>query len=308
MSELKDLYRSTSIHHLNADKRLNIIQKFFYLILNWANNLFPYSNVDKDIVIRDFVSEDLRAHWSKLRIKSSPSRKLSELFLLELPWNQIRQELNEIHVLDIGCGPGNSGSKLIEFSNNNVASYTGFDIRKHDNWTKLEEMHPNFRFQQRISSNILEYIPEGTNFFITQSSIEHFDEDLCFFDQIREYIQSCRRSVIQVHLFHSSPCLKLFLFHGVRQYTPRTVSKIWKLFKGFSYAQLFRLGGRECNHLHYKYITEPIVLKGVDLRDLRTQEYDRKLLKTIEQDMKRPQKLPAFYALIIHSNQINKLF
>ncbi len=110
--------------------------------------------MDDDLVISDFKCYDLGKHWSRLPIKSFPSRKLSDLFWLKLPWDQIRQELNEIHILDIGCGSGNYVSKLIDFSDNNVASYTGYDISRHDNWAKLEKAYSYLRFQHTSSSSI----------------------------------------------------------------------------------------------------------------------------------------------------------
>lgn len=300
--------KTTSIHNLNADKGLNKLQKVFYQLLNWANNLFPYTNVDNHLVIRDFICEDLRKYWARLHIKSSPSRKLSNLFWMKLSWDKIKEELIEINVLDIGSGSGNYGTRLVSWSNNNIASYTGIDIYKNDNWGELEKKYSNFRFHQFKGKNISEYIPEGTNFFMTQSAIEHFDEDLLCFEQIRDYILSHQRSVIQVHLFPSSSCLQFYHFHGIRQYTPRTISLITRLFKDFSYAVLFRLGGKECNHLHYEFITKPLIRGIGDLRDLKTKEYDRKLLEAIEQDMKFPQKFPNFYALLIHCNPRKKLF
>lgn len=299
--------KTTSIHNLNADKGLNKFQKVLYLLLNWANNLLPDTNVDDRLVIRDFRCEDLRKHWTRLYVTSSPSRKLSDLFWMELPWSRIREELNEINVLDSGCGSGNYGWRLVNWSNNNIASYAGIDVYKNDNWTKLKK-YPNFAFYQCKTSDILHYTPYGTNFFMSQSAIEHFDQDLLYFKQIRDYILSYQRSVIQVHLFPSSSCLRLYRFHGVRQYTPRTVSIITRLFKNFSYAVLFRLGGKECNRLHYEFITKPLAQGIGDLRDLKTQEYDKRLLMAVEQDMSRPQKFPSFYALVIHSNWRIELF
>lgn len=272
--------KSTSVHNLNAEKGLNRFQKVFYLLLNWANNLFPDTNVDNSLVIRDFACEDLRKHWTQLDATSSPSRKLSDLFWMELPWGKLRQELNEINILDAGCGSGNYGSKLVDWSNNCIASYAGIDVYKNDNWTKLKN-YSNFAFHQSNASDILHYIPYGTNFFMSQSAIEHFDEDLLYFKRIRDYILSYQRSIIQVHLFPSASCLRLYRFHGVRQYTPRTVSMIARLFKNFSYAVLFRLGGEECNDLHYEFITKPLVQGIGDLRDLKTQEYDKRLLMAV---------------------------
>jgi len=299
--------KTTSVHNLNADKGLNRFQKVFYLLLNWANNLFPDTNVDNSLVICAFTCEELRKHWTQLDVTSSPSRKLSDLFWMELPWGRIGEELNGINILDTGCASGDYGWKLVDWSDNNIASYAGIDLYKNDSWTKLKK-YLGFAFHQCNTSDILHYIPCGTNFFMSQSAIEHFDDDLLYFKRIRDYILSYQRSVIQVHLFPSSSCFRLYRFHGVRQYTPRTVSIITRLFKNFSYAVLFGLGGEECNHLHYEFITKPLVQGIGDLRDLKTQEYDKRLLMAVEQDMSRPQKFPSFYALVIHSNWRIKLF
>lgn len=299
---------STSIHNLNADRGLSSLQKIFYLLFNWINNLLPYTNINDSLLIRDFICKDFKDYWDRLHIKSSPSRKLSDLFWLKLPWVKIKEELGEINVLDTGCGSGNYGYRLKEYSNDNIIRYIGIDIYRNDNWTNLEAKYSNFQFYRINYKDISSYIPEGTNFFISQSAIEHFDEDLFYFKQIKNYILSYKKNVIQVHLFPSGSCLQLYRFHGIRQYTPRTVKKIAELFKGFSYTILFKLGGRECNRLHHKFITMPRYKGSVDLRDIRMQEYDKRLYFAIERDMKRPQRFPTFYALIIHSNWNRKIF
>ena len=308
--------KSTSIHNLSADKGLNRFQKALYMLLNLANNMFPYAHLDNSLEIRDFTCKDLGKDWPRLDIEifpsrriTTPTRKLSDLFWLRLPWDKIKEELNEIHVLDTGCGSGDYGRILEDFSDNKISSYTGIDIHKHDNWTKLEETYSNFRFHQFEGNDISGCIPEGTNFFMTQSAIEHFDEDLSFFEQIRDYMLSCQRSIIQIHLFTSRSCLRLYRFHGARQYTPRTVSKITRLFKDFSYAVLFNLGGKECKHLHYEYNTKPLLIQKMEaLSDQKIKEYDRLLPGAIEEDMKHSQKSPIFYALIIHSKSREKIF
>ena len=95
---------------------------------------------------------------------------------------------------------------------------------------------------------------------MTQSAIEHVEADLIYFEKIKDYIRTYNKSVIQVHLFPSSVCLRLYLFHGIRQYTPRTISKITRIFSVFSNTTLFRLGGKECIRLHYDFITKPVII------------------------------------------------
>ncbi len=168
--------------------------------------------------------------------------------------------------------------------------------------------YKNIRFYQLDSTNIIDYIPRTTNLFITQSAIEHFDEDLHFFEQIRDFILMTSNNVIQIHLFPSSAQLKLGLFHGIRQYTLRTISKITRIFNDFSYSVLFGLGGNECNSLHWNFITKPRLARIGDLRETKTNEYNKRLINAIRNDMNKHQKYPTFYALVIHSNWKEKIF
>jgi hypothetical protein len=259
--------------------------------------------------MRDFVTAIDDDDWNLSHSMASPPRRLSELFLAKLPWSAIRSELGQINVFDTGCGSGEYGLKLASLSGNNINSYTGVDIREHPNWEKVKKIYPNYRFYRLDSGEIGDYIPKETNFFITLSALEHFDNDLVFFRQIREFILSNNKNVIQIHLVPSIQCLWFFLYHGIRQYNSRTISKITKMFDDFSYSLLFNLGGKNCNSLHYKFITKPVlILNQGDLRQAMTQEYDRLLRSAIKEDMARPQKSPSFYALVIHSNYRNKLF
>lgn len=300
---------STSIYNLNADKGLRKSQKVLYLLLNWVNNSWFPNKAEKNLIIRNFVADISEEDWNQLHVKSSPARKLSELFWLKLPWHLIQEELVQISALDTGCGSGNYGVILKSFSSNRIHTYTGIDIDRHDNWNILVEKHENFQLHQLDNIRILDCIQKGTNFFITQSAIEHFDADLSFFVQVREFIARANSNVIQVHLFPSSAYLKLSLFHGIRQYTPRTISKITRIFKDFSYSVLFRLGGKKCNLLHWQFITKPLLIqKSSDRRETATSEYNKRLMSAIRADMREPQKYPSFYALVIHSNWKEKIF
>ena len=302
--------KTTSIHILSADRGLNFPLKILHFILNKLNNLFPNYKIDKSLEIRNFKDNNLKKNWSKLNIKHSPGRKLSNLFWINLPWNLIKMELNKINILDIGCGLGNSGFNLVNFSNNNINSYVGLDIKKNNNWIKLKKIYPFFQFYKFNGKDLTDFILPNTNFFITQAAIEHFEEDLSFFKQLRDYICSSKKNVIQIHIFPAATTHSLMPFHGVRQYTPRTVSKIIRLFKNFSYTVQFNLGGKNCNYLHYKYITEPRRKKlGGDLRFEKTQHYNKLSYNAIKKDMEHQQKSPIGYALIIHSNwKKKKLF
>lgn len=298
--------KSSSFHSLNADEKINFFEKRLWKFLNFLNNsYFPHHF--NGFHIEKFTPEISESDRLKIPDKASPSRFLSDLFWMKLNWNLIRSELGEIHVFDSGAGSGKYGIKINEFSNG-ITSYLGLDLSPNDEWQDLMENHAYIKMKQHHSDDILSAIPENKNMFITQSAIEHFKHDLLYFRQIRQFIDKKQSPVIQVHIFPSAACLKLYGLHGVRQYTPRTVSSIVGLFNGTEHiSTLCNLGGRNCNELHYRYITEPfIVSKGmVDYRDTRTDEYKHLLADAVRKDMAEADQnhmsAPSFYALVIQS-------
>ena len=305
---MRGLSGSTSGHHLNADRHLGTIAKAAYLLLNWLNNRRPYANLDRQLEIRDLARADLAARRVELPRGASPSRTLSDLFWLTLPWAAMRDELGEIRVLDAGCGSGDYGPRLLAWSGGAIASYIGTDVHPHERWAALEASDRRLRYAPSPAETFGGSIPAGTNLFVSQSAVEHFDEDLHFFGQIRDYVDASTGPVLQIHLVPSQACLRLYHLHGVRQYTPRTLSRITRLFAPGARASVYRLGGRACNRLHYSFITRPSLLHGRDRRKEQPDDYDRRLFEAIAQDMQQPQPSPAFYALVIHSRGTRRLF
>lgn len=294
--------KSTSIHNLNADLGLSKLQKLVYLFLNWVNNLLPYYKVDPRIQLKDPGKLNWRAEWGNTYASSSAARKACDLFWRSLPWDQIKAELGEIHIFDTGCGRGNYSVRLQEGSRGKIASYTGVDHKRRENWDILEETHPNFHFVESSSNDILSLAPSKSNLFITQSAIEHFDKDLMFFEQIREFINKSQQPVFQIHLFPGAATLPLYLLHGLRQYTPRTISKITRLFGGEATFELWPLGGKEGKKIHWHYFTWPVMFqRKFDKPTFDEAEYEGKLRKALEYDFDHPSKSPLFWALIIRS-------
>lgn len=301
--------KSTSIHSLNADKGLSFFQKPFYFLLNWVNNLAPYLWVDPRVDIRPWIAEDWKKELANTYQTSSAGRRLSDLFWRTLPWQKIKEELGEIHVFDTGCGQGNYSVRLQEASGGRLASYTGVDAKRRENWNKLENEHPNFRFIESSSSSLSSLVPPQVNLFVTQSAIEHFDEDLHFFEQTRDFARATREPVIQIHNFPARAVLPLYLFHGVRQYTPRTVSKITRLFPDNTRFYLFGLGGETSKKVQWKHFTWPLLIrrKRATWSD-DVGKYDKEVADAIESDMLHPSKDPLFWVLIIHSNPQEKIW
>lgn len=210
----------------------------------------------------------------------------------------MHERLGDLHILDVGCGSGGYGPRLLEWSGGHVSSYTGADLQGQAAWAALERSDRRLRFVEASAAHMAENIPAGTNVVMSQSTIEHIEGDLDVFRRIAAYAARLERPSLQVHLCPSAACLGLYLFHGVRQYTPRTLSKISRLFERAE-VTVYRLGGRECNRLHFEFITWPLLVQGRDLRETRAAEYERRRREAIVADMTVPQRSPAFYALVI---------
>jgi hypothetical protein len=299
---------STSIHGINSDKGLSVPRKILWFFLNRINNISFYK---KSSIPEVHFSPNLKYYdWNKVDMLSSPARVLSNLFWSHLRWNDIRNEIGDIEIFDTGCGDGGYAKHIDLFSNKIGIKYYGVDFKHSDEWKGISSKLDNVKFKQHSSSDILSIIPKKTNFFMSQSAIEHFDEDLDYFSQIKRFIDKSNKNTIQVHIFPSEVCLYLYLFHGVRQYSNRTVNKIWEIFKGSnSYACLYNLGGSSCNKLHFSYITYPFLIrKKEDLRFKDKKKYINLLKKSIYYDTEHNKGRPSFYALIIHSNYDNKIF
>ena len=179
-------------------------------------------------------------------------------------------------------------------------SYTGVDHKVNPNWEK-------FSSEKRISFQVADSAQLGSilndkNLIITQSALEHFDKDVVFINSINRHVLKYKKPVIQIHLIPSPACLYKYLWHGVRQYNPRTVSKLTKIFDENTTRELIPLGGKNCNKVHRKFITYPLLFKNIDRRFDRNADYIKSLNKALIADKKIKKPKASFYALIISSN------
>jgi len=239
-------------------------------------------------------------------------------------WQYFTETLGMVNIFDIGCGAGDITERLYtEYAKGKINSYKGVDVFPHpEKWRRLSGKYKGLSFSKIASEEkILEEMPTKTNLVISQSSLEHIEKDLLVFKQIKKFVERNDHPVTQVHLIPSAACLWLYLFHGVRQYTPRTVSKITKLFKG-DQCQLIALGGDECFKLQLKAFTKPETMNRFGLYRVPVffkkwqgsnfnkiaddpeliKEYDKLARQAMKNDMNKRTKIPVFYALVIKSN------
>lgn len=286
---------STSFHKINYDKPLSNLKKIIWFIFNYINNSFKNYKLDKKIKQINF--RPTKSSFDKLSFELSPLRYLTDLFIMEMPWHHFADSLGKIRLLEVGSGTGIYGEFINSILDDKLEIYTGVDPKSHN----LDKINDKFNFHLDISDNIEKYI-ENHNVILTITALEHFENDLLFFKKIQSHIKKTKKKILQIHIVPSYACLKTYLGHGLRQYTPRTISKITNLFEEDK-KYLFSLGNDEFNKLTFEYITIPRIFKKTDKRITENTKYKDSLLKILNKN--QTYNNPTGYAIII--NNINNL-
>lgn len=298
--------RLSTARRLNGDERMSGRQRTTYLITNALRNLRPYHALDAALTVSDFQCDVARVR--ELAGSPSPSRALSDLFWMHVPWSTLVDELGPLHVADLGCGKGLYGLRFAKWSGGRVSRYHGVDWTPRPEWRSLAAEHPFLSFQAGDVREVDRLLPDGTNLIVSQSAMEHVADDLECFDRLHAYAHASRRPLVQIHLVPSQACLWLYLWHGFRQYTPRVLSVITGRYDDCTRRLIVRLGGATCNALHWRAITWPrlVLRRCEDRRASAPERYHVELEQAISRDLRRPQRSPAFYALILHSNRARR--
>jgi hypothetical protein len=271
-------------------------------VYNLYNNSLPRVHVDKKLneVRFSLTERQLNEMWNGIRSTVSPARRLCDLFWMSLPWGALANELGNVTALEVGCGSGVYGRLLESSLGDSFRRYVGVDIEADKDW-KTYSNDPRFFFDVSRASDIAKYLP-GSNLILTQSALEHFEEDLLYFDQVSQYVLRSQHPILQVHLVPSASCITTFPWHGVREYTPRTLSRITRLFGAETERYLFKLGATFCNRVHRQFITWPTLRHGVELRHTDNLRYQRDLRSAILHDFCSMGRSAAFYGLVLTSN------
>lgn len=285
---------------ISGDRRLSVLQRLVWLGFNVVNNrdAAPRGNALPPF---DFILDAGRqaALAAQCHDKSSPSRRLSDMFWMSLPWAEIARALGgRLDVAEIGCGSGYLGRLIAGY----VAEtdYTGGDLFAHPDWEKHTSAH--FRFRVADAKNVADIL-RGRNLIVTQSALEHFEEDLTFFRQVAAEAEASGAPLLQIHLMPSPACLWLYLWHGYRQYSHRRLEEIAALFGENAFTAVAALGAARCNAVHARFITRPMLTGRPDRRDAETAAYVAELTAAIAADMAHPDFARAsFYALIVGNN------
>ena len=277
------------------------VQRVYWLACNLLNNTLPRRNVDPKIRERRFhlSEQEVDGLWNRIAESASPSRRLSELFWLTLPWGALSRQVGRVCALEIGCGSGTYGRLLGRVLGTSLERYLGVDIEAHDQWEANNDLRLSFRLGRARDAH--QYL-QGINLILTQSALEHFEEDLLYFSQVSDFVKVAKHPILQIHLIPTASCITTFPWHGIREYTPRKISRITELFGPGTLVYLFSLGGPDCNRTHRKYITWPHFRSGSDLRRSRMEQYRESVRSAILSDFKSEAASSAFYALVLISN------
>ena len=297
--------RSSSGSILNADSQLDFYQQKLWFYLNVENNMNPDEKLDPNLDIRIF-SCDVQAHWHRLADDITPARKLCNLFWLDLPWRALEDRLGPLRIMDYGSSAGNYAINFMQWTDVPFA-YHGFDVRRINGWKERCDLHDNLKFTQYEGEFERHHLTDEFNYFMSQAAMEHVIHDLTYFQVIADYLAETRKPAIQIHLIPSVTCLDLYGLHGVRQYSPRTLSKISSMFPD-AICTVFCLGGPATNEIHRQAITIPELNKTQDWRINYLDDYNRLMRKAIETDMISNSHDASFYALVIESGVEKSLF
>lgn len=292
---------STSLVNISADERLSIWNKLRWIYFSQKNNRNASHDVDQRIKFENFETSssgelDTKDAWGFPPV--SPPRYLCDCFWSQIDLSPLCKN-GVIRALEVGCGTGIYGLKLQRKLGGKLGLYRGIDIVENPAWREFEGSS-QFEFHVERAESVGKYLT-GVNLIFTQSAVEHFKHDLVFFYQLRDYIEKSKEPVWQIHLMPSAECLQTFLWHGFRQYTPRTISNITRIFSSASDITLYRLGGCSSNSIHKRFITWPALL-GFDLREKRPHKYLESIMASIKADEQRRDRTDSsFYALVIKS-------
>ncbi len=289
---------SSSLHVINADHKMTLIQKFFYFVLNIVNNLFDLPPRLASLRIIKFVPTRTKDDFFHTLTRTSPSRYLSNMFWRSLNFDYIREILKEnLKIVDVGCGSGNYRN-ILKLSDGDT--YLGVDIFESPNWASLKDASTSF---VEIDFLQVDQYLSDKNLLITQSALEHFEKDLLFFRKVSRLAEIKNQKLLQIHLFPAKSCLWTYLYHGIRQYNFRSIRQIIKESGPDTIALVVNLGSGSVNRFHLNSITKHQALHRYSKMYTSKNGYADDLRSVIEKDRSRNSvSKPSFFALILAHN------
>lgn len=290
--------KTTSTHLINADNYLSEMECKLWYIYNLNDNK---REIQKEINIYNFLPNFSEEIEKNINFNNSPCRILSDLFWANINYKNIVETINKINILDIGVGDGKYIKKLNVFSGNRINSYFGIDIKMYNTWENIKKEYKFSNFIKCDVDNIKyffdNYKNKNINTIITQSAIEHFQNDLLFFENTCNYLKD--KKGLQIHLFPAEKAIDIYKLHGFRQYGKFSLLKIINIIEKYNNNyKIFGLGGEKCFNIQLEYFNKD----GDIIKPININDYKIKLKKYINDDYNNNKKEYIFYALVITSN------
>ena len=104
---------------------------------------------------------------------------------------------------------------------------------------------------------------------------------------------------LQVHYLPAAACLRLYLFHDLRQYPAAALRRIAALQAPDARSAAVALGGPACADVHWRWITLPMIRRRPDRRAADPRGYARELAAAIASDASAPPGKAMFWAFVV---------
>jgi len=206
---------------------------------------------------------------------------------------------SDFHFLEYGCGTGRYGLFFLDILGDKLLSYVGVDIKPSPYWANFTD-DARFSFFHAASSALGQYIPAG-GLVVTQSALEHFDDDVDFITTLHK-----NKDQVSIHLLPSTTCLFTYLWHGYRQYS---IPRILRLFEPLcTDVTVFKLGGFFTSLLQSLDCYLPALLRSCHVSINRLPLYRQRLILSLWLDFYIGKYgfniAPSFYAVVAQSSAV----
>ncbi|MBM3743963.1 MAG: class I SAM-dependent methyltransferase [Actinobacteria bacterium] len=267
--------QNSSSHFINADSPLGRKSKLKWLFFNLRDNMASsHLKIEPEWFPRE--SFDNLAILNK---HDSPSRNLCNLFWSQLNFKDLLDK-PKLRLLEVGCGSGRYAKILRELGHDFF--YVGIDVVPSQNWkTVSDQVQAEFFLDS--ATNVSKYL-EDVDVVITQSALEHIENDVSLFLALKEHSDATRQTLVSVNLVPSPNNLALAPWHGIRQYGRATTSKILHAVGDNVSLRVILLGGLHSSWFQFRELTLRSLLGKTS--SIGTDDYAEGLKKVIMKDAK----------------------
>jgi len=281
--------RSTSWLAIDGDRRLGAVARAGYLAGNALRNAL--SRDPAGLALERFPD----AHAPTGGVSPSPSRLFCERHLASMGLAGFAATAGGLRMHEMGCGSGRAG-RLASVAAGAPIRYRGFDVARRAAW---DEPMPGATMAVFDGEDFAGTIAPDDNFFFSQSAAEHIPGDLAYFEAVARACARAPGPTLQVHYLPSAACLRLYLFHGLRQYPAGALGRIAALQAPDAHSVAVALGGPACAAVHWRWITLPMIRRRPDRRAADPVAYARELAAAIAADAAAPPGKAMFWAFVV---------